>query len=156
LAKKIYTVHIQNIIYAATGQKHFLPAVKKRKAVIFLNKQTKTNQGVNLKIKDFPDEERPVERMIKNGPRVLSDAELLAIILKTGSKKENVLDLSRRVLSLSEDGTLSGLCGVTFQELKTINGIGDSKAAQILAVYHLAKRINRDKSQKKKQNIKMK
>lgn len=107
-----------------------------------------------LKIKDFPEEEKPVERLLKHGPEALSEAELLAIILKTGRQGENVVDMARRVLSLSSDGSLCGLYDVTVEELKRLNGVGDCKAAQIVAVCQLAARISRDKSSRKKQNIK--
>jgi len=122
-------------------------------AVIFLKKETNNIPGTHLKIKDFPGNEKPVERLICHGANVLSDAELLAIILKTGRPGENVIDLSRRILSLSEDGSLWGLCDVTFEELKAVDGIGNVKAAQIIALCQLAVRIGMDKSFRKKQNI---
>ncbi len=119
-----------------------------------MSKKTEKIQERNLKIKDFPPEEKPVERLLGHGPDILSDAELLAVILKTGSAGENVIDLARRVLSLSEDGSLSGVMGVSAAELKRLKGIGPVKAAQILAICQLAYRIDRDKRSKSRQNIK--
>lgn len=108
----------------------------------------------NLKIKDFPIDEKPVERLMKQGPEALSDSELLAIILKTGSPGENVVDLARRVLALSSDGSLCGLGSVSAEELKKITGVGKIKAAQVIAVCQLAIRIDRDKRSKSRQTIK--
>ncbi len=118
-----------------------------------MKKNTNTISAGYLKLKDFPCDEKPIERMLKWGAEALSDAELLAIILKTGRPGEHVVDLARRVLSQSEDGSLWGLYDVSVEELKRIDGIGQSKAAQIVALCQMAVRISRDKSARKKKNI---
>jgi len=99
-----------------------------------------------MKIKDITPENRPRERLEKQGPSVLSDAELLAIILKTGNKTENVIDMSNRLISKYGFDKLS-MCSLT--ELQEINGIGSAKASQILALFELNKRHSYSKTQGK-------
>ena len=90
-----------------------------------------------MRIKDISLENRPRERLEKHGPSVLSDAELLAIILKTGTKEENVIDMSNRLISKYGFDKLSA-CSLS--ELQEINGIGSAKACQIVALFELNKR----------------
>jgi len=90
-----------------------------------------------MKIKEIPKEGRPRERFLKFGPQALSDAELLAIILRTGSKGENVVDMSNRLIA--EYG-LNKLFDCSLKELQRIKGIGPSKAMQILAIFEINKR----------------
>ncbi len=104
-------------------------------------------QGYGLKIKDFPLEERPRERLIKIGPKSLSNAELLAIILRTGNKKENVLELSRRLMNNYSFKTLSR---VRIANLKRNLGIGEAKACQIIACFELGRRMSCIKNRKSK------
>lgn len=92
-----------------------------------------------MKIKDIPSENRPRERLEKQGPKALSDAELLAIILKTGTKQENVIDVSNRLISKYGIGKLSGC---SLKELQEIKGIGRAKACQIVALFEFNKRHN--------------
>jgi len=90
-----------------------------------------------IKIKDLPEEERPRERLIRLGPTSLSNAELIAIIMRTGNKNENVLYLANRLLTNYDLKTLSQ---VTVGELKKIFGIKDAKACQIVAAFELGRR----------------
>jgi DNA repair protein RadC len=99
-----------------------------------------------MRIKDISLENRPRERLEKQGPSVLSDAELLAIILKTGNKDENVIDMSNRLISKYGFDKLS-MCSLT--ELQEINGIGSAKACQIIALFELNKRHSYSKTQGK-------
>lgn len=92
-----------------------------------------------MTIKDLPAEERPYEKLEANGGEVLSNAELLAIIIKTGTRKERSIEIAQRLLSMSQ--SLSGLYRLTINELKSISGIGRVKAVQIKAVLELSKRI---------------
>lgn len=92
-----------------------------------------------LKIKDFPKNERPRERLFRYGADALSNSELLAIILITGSAKENILNLSNRLLMSS--GGLNGLLKMNISELLEFDGIGMAKAVQILALGELTKRF---------------
>lgn len=91
-------------------------------------------------IKDFPKDERPRERFIKHGPESLSNQELLAILLRTGTKAESVLQLAQRLIKEFEG--LRMLKDATLEELTQIKGIGEAKAIQILAAVELGKRIN--------------
>ncbi len=95
-----------------------------------------------MRIKDIPKENRPRERFLKLGPGVLNDAELFSILLRTGTKGENVIEMSNRLIS--EYG-LDKLLECSLKELQEINGIGPSKAMQILTIAELQKRINQSK-----------
>ena len=90
-----------------------------------------------MRIKDISVENRPRERLEKSGVSVLSDAELLAIILKTGNKEENVIDMSNRLISKFGFDKLF-MCSL--KELQEINGIGSAKSCQIVALFELNKR----------------
>ena len=93
-------------------------------------------------VKDLPESERPYEKCERFGAAVLSDAELIAVILRTGSKQERVTELAVRVLNHSrQQKGLLGLHYMTLQELKKIPGIGKVKAIQLLCVAELAKRM---------------
>lgn len=95
-----------------------------------------------MKILDFPKEGRPRERFLKQGVEALSDAELFAILLRTGSRGENVIDMSNRLIS--EYG-LDKLFECSLKELEQIKGIGPTKAMQILTIAEIQKRINQSK-----------
>ena len=92
-----------------------------------------------LMIRDVPKEERPSERLIKEGANKLSNQELLSIVLRTGSKEESVLSLSGRVLHRFEG--LKMLKNATVEELQSVKGIGLTKASQILAAMELGLRL---------------
>lgn len=96
-----------------------------------------------LKIKDLPVSERPYEKLEKYGADVLSNAELLAIIIRTGNRNETSVALAQRVLMQddSSDG-LPFLHNISLEELRNISGIGRVKAIQIKAVMELSKRIS--------------
>jgi len=91
-----------------------------------------------VRIHDLPVEERPRERLIKHGAGSLSNAELLAIILRTGTKSDNVINLSNRIL---KDYSLSQLSRASVSELSKIHGIKAAKATQIAACFELARRL---------------
>jgi DNA repair protein RadC len=90
-------------------------------------------------IRDMPEDERPRERMRLRGASALSNAELLAILLRTGSAGENVVALAQRLLSRFEG--LPGLGRAAFAELCGEKHVGEAKAAQVLAALELGKRI---------------
>jgi DNA repair protein RadC len=98
-----------------------------------------------VRISDIQKENRPRERFLKLGPQSLSDAELLAIILRTGTRGkkgqlgENVIDMSNRLIS---QFGLDKLFNCSLKELQEINGIGPSKAMQLLSIAELNKRIS--------------
>ncbi|MDP4087635.1 MAG: DNA repair protein RadC [Bacillota bacterium] len=92
-----------------------------------------------LKIMDLPENERPRERLIRFGPETLSNSELLAVILGKGSKGENIVSLSNRILM--ECGGLNGLLSCTGEEFMKLRGIKEAKAAQLLALAEVSKRF---------------
>ncbi len=97
-----------------------------------------------LKMKELPSSERPYEKMEIYGAKKLSNSELLAIIIKTGTKEESALSLAQKVLSLNEgntDKSLRFLQNISIEELCKIKGIGKIKAIQILAMVEIAKRM---------------
>lgn len=92
-----------------------------------------------LKIMDLPINERPRERLLRYGAEGLSNSELLAIILRTGIRNENIMNLSNRVLTQS--GGLNGLLSLAPEEIMSLKGIGKAKASQIIAIGELSKRF---------------
>ena len=96
------------------------------------------------RIKDMPDCERPYERFLSHGAHTLTDAELLAIILRTGSRQLSSLELARKILSSSEN--TEGILGIlhsSIEQLMEIPGIGQVKAIQIKCIAELSNRIAR-------------
>jgi DNA repair protein RadC len=93
----------------------------------------------SLMLREVPTEERPRERMLQYGAGALSHAELLAIILRTGTVSESAVRLASRILS--ESGGLRSLVDMSKDQLTQIKGIGDAKALQILAGIELGRRI---------------
>lgn len=94
-----------------------------------------------LKIKELPVGDRPYERLESAGAEHLSNAELLAVIIKTGTKSYTAVELAHQVLRLSHDGRISSLNNLSIQQLKKIKGIGRVKAIQIKAALELSKRV---------------
>lgn len=93
----------------------------------------------SLTIMDLPENERPRERMFRYGADTLSNAELLAIILRTGTKQENIVTLSNNLIK--ESGGLNGLLNMSLDEFMNLHGIGRAKAAQLVAISELSKRF---------------
>lgn len=106
---------------------------------------------MSIKIKQLPETERPYEKLELYGEKVLSNAELLAIIIKTGTKNETSVNIAQRVLNLNdnkEEG-LNFLRYLTIEELSKIKGIGRVKAIQLKAVCELASRMSKPTNYKK-------
>jgi len=97
-----------------------------------------------VKIVDLPVNERPREKLLQFGGEVLSNSELLAVILRSGNKKENVITLCSRLLSDFQG--LNGLLTRAPEELMELEGIGTAKATQLLALAELCKRVKAFKS----------
>ncbi|MDA3845797.1 MAG: DNA repair protein RadC [Vallitaleaceae bacterium] len=97
-----------------------------------------------MTIKDLPLCEQPYTRLEISGAKMLTNAELLAIIIKTGTKTTRAIDIATNLLNMHQDGLL-GLHAVTIEELKTIHGIGRIKAIQIKALTELSIRISSSK-----------
>ena len=94
-----------------------------------------------LRIREMCEDERPREKMMKKGVKSLSDAELLAIMIRTGDKNNNAVTLSSKVLTLSKHG-VRGLTDLSLDELCSIDGIGPSKATIIKAALELGVRVS--------------
>ncbi len=93
---------------------------------------------MRYQFREVPINERPRERLINQGPNSLADYELLAIILRTGTKNESVLEVARKLRKNFE--SMADLNEITFTELIKFNGIGKAKAIEILAAVELGKR----------------
>ncbi len=99
-------------------------------------------ENSRLKIKDLPVQERPYEKLEKYGAEMLSDAELLAIIIRTGSRFDTSVTLAQKILAQDRAGKgLAFLHELSLEQLMKIKGIGRVKAIQIKAALELSKRI---------------
>ena len=92
---------------------------------------------MNSSIKHWPEQERPRERLIQQGASSLSDAELLAIFLRSGSRQHSAVELSR--ILLQHFGGLNPIFDTTLQDLSQFHGIGETKYAQLMAVKELGR-----------------
>ena len=98
------------------------------------------NSEYNVRIREIPSSERPRERLRDLGAAALSTAELLAIILRTGSARQSVLNLASSLLA--RHGGLGGLARLSFADLVRERGVGEAKAAEMQATFQLALRLN--------------
>lgn len=96
------------------------------------------SQTAHLKIKELPEGERPYEKLEKFGAGRLTDAELLAIIIRTGSRSETSISLAQRILQKEK---IMPLINISLEELMTVKGVGRVKAIQIKAAVELGKRL---------------
>lgn len=93
---------------------------------------------ISMAINDWPEDQRPRERLIKLGAQHLSDAELLAVFLRVGVSGKSAVDLGRDMIGYF--GSLNGLFGASLGEFSKINGLGPAKYAQLQAVMEMARR----------------
>jgi len=100
------------------------------------------NSRTRKTIKDLPKVERPREKLMQYGPEKLSNSELLAILLRSGKKGENVVELAGKIL---RKFGAKGLPNLTFNDLKKHSGLGPAKACEIVACFELGKRLLKDK-----------
>jgi DNA repair protein RadC len=91
-----------------------------------------------MAINDWPEDDRPREKLLAKGPGCLSDAELLAIFLRTGMKGVSAVDLARTLLA--RFGSLAGLIGASRDAFCAVQGLGGAKYAQLQAATELARR----------------
>lgn len=103
----------------------------------------------NYTISKIPKDERPREKLLKYGAEVLTNSELLALIIGFGSKKDSAITLSQKIIYDNNKGLLN-IVETNPELLKSFNGINDAKAAKILAVAELSKRISRERVNKTK------
>jgi DNA repair protein RadC len=103
---------------------------------------------VQLKIHEIPKDERPREKLAAHGARALTDAELIAILLRTGVSGANAVEVARQLLE--KYGSLTGLSRCSVDELSKIKGIKFTKAVQLVAAFGLGDRLAREKWVKEK------
>lgn len=108
------------------------------------NKKEGRKKQMSIKMKELPESEKPYEKLEIYGAKKLSNAELLAITIKTGTRQESALNLAQKILAINNKkgkNNLTFLGELTIKELTSIKGIGRVKAIQILAVVELARRM---------------
>ncbi len=93
----------------------------------------------NISIKNWDENDRPREKFILKGKNTLSDAELVAILIRSGNKKETAIDLAKRILNYVHNNLIE-LSKLTINDLTKFNGIGQAKAVTILAALELGRR----------------
>lgn len=98
-------------------------------------------------IKDWPADERPREKLLRQGPAALADAELLAIMIRTGSGRNSALDLAKGILH--EGKSLYGIASRSASELMRTKGIGKAKAVELLAAFEIGRRVEARKHDEK-------
>jgi DNA repair protein RadC len=93
----------------------------------------------HLKIKDWPEDERPREKLLKSGTQALSDAELIALLIGSGTDGVTAVDVAKKLIQ--EHGGLSALASKGVSELIRMKGIGQARGARILAAFEIGRRI---------------
>ena len=99
----------------------------------------KINEDKKLTVKELPLDDRPREKLLLRGAQSLSDAELVAILLRTGKKGKSVIEIARELIN--SEGNLAMLATKTVDSLQKISGIGKDKAAALAAAFELSRRI---------------
>ena len=97
-------------------------------------------------VRDLPLEDRPRERLISHGSEHLSNAELLAILIRSGSKDKSAIQLAEEVLGIYKESGIHNMSQVTVAELTKLKGIGEAKAAEIIAAIELGRRLSVSKN----------
>lgn len=97
-------------------------------------------QQQNFSVKELPADEQPRERLMSHGAKTLSDAELLAVLLRTGTKKLNAVELAR--VMINDRNGLASLSKCGWEDLKSWSGIGVVKALTLEAVFELSRRLS--------------
>ena len=114
---------------------------------MFFQKKVFSKKSIqNLPIKEWPESERPREKLLNSGPEALGDAELLAIFIRTGLPGKTALDLARE--ALLEAGGLRSLLNLTASELCQLKGIGTAKYVQFQAGLELGRRYLMEQMEK--------
>jgi DNA repair protein RadC len=97
------------------------------------------NEDRKFTVKELPLDDRPREKLLMRGAQSLSDAELVAILLRTGKKGKSVIEIARELIN--SEGNLAMLANKTVDSLQQISGIGKDKAATLAAAFELSRRI---------------
>ena len=106
------------------------------------NKINKENEKIKIKMKDLDNLEKPQEKFKALGPSKMSDSELLALILRTGTRESRITEITKILL---KENNLTALLDINIKDLKKIKGIGEVKALQIKAICELAQRFEKTK-----------
>lgn len=106
-------------------------------------------EQTSVTMKHLPPQMQPYEKCIAYGPDFLTDAELIACILRSGTREHTSVAVAEQLLNLrkGKEG-LNGLCSLSFEELREVPGVGRVKALQIQCIFELAKRMSRSKAAK--------
>ena len=110
--------------------------------------KTSNYENKRLTIKEWSVQDRPREKYARNGAAALSDAELIAILFRTGNASESAVDLAKRLLS-SSNNSLNELSEKTLLELSETKGIGQAKAMALLTAFEIGRRIRAEKVEEK-------
>jgi len=102
-------------------------------------------------IKNWPDDEKPREKLLKHGEHTLSDTELLAILLRTGMKGESAVDIARKILQ--KFGTFRNMSHTSMTKWKEIKGLGDAKLCQIKAAIEIGRRFAETEMKQEKPKV---
>ncbi len=112
-----------------------------------VEKKVRETSDYHAKIKDWSEDDRPREKLERHGSSALSDAELLAILIGSGTKNITALDLAKTLMA--EYGTLAGVAKCSFHELSRFKGIGRVKAIKLVAAFEMVRRVEARPDQKK-------
>jgi len=114
-----------------------------------MNNKTEKNKATG--IKSWPKEDRPREKLLRNGEHTLSNSELLAILLRTGVKGESAIDLARKIMN--KFGTFRDLSHSDMRQWDAFKGLGAAKIAQIKAAIEIGRRFREDEQKASRQKI---
>jgi DNA repair protein RadC len=112
----------------------------------------KNKRGINMNLKRLPDYERPREKLLTQGKECLNNAELLAILLRTGTGCQNVIEVARELIKCAE-GKLTGIMKMSPEKMCETRGIGMSKAVTVAAAFELGRRCALEPIIEKKNSI---
>ena len=98
--------------------------------------------SMDMLVRDLPEDERPREKLLQHGAGNVSDVELLAILLRTGTENHSVIRVAEEVLSKYKDKGLTAIAHMSPREIASVPGIGPAKAAAVLAAVELGKRLS--------------
>lgn len=93
-------------------------------------------------IKELPEDERPREKLLKYGADKLSDTELLAILLRTGTKGKSAIDMAEEILK-NAGGTFKGLAGKDIEDITKMLGVKNAKVATVAAALEISRRVSK-------------
>lgn len=107
-----------------------------------MNLEAAATEATHVRIKDLPNEERPRERLVRQGAEALRNSELIAILLRTGLKGQSAVQVAESMLT--RFGSLDALSRADLQEIQSVKGVGRDKAVAIKSAFTLAQRLARE------------